>query len=383
MTKTRRQRLNYLKKCLNVQSKSYKQENMVAFLKKEVNRISKGNAIKLYEDNGNLYITKGVGKTYPCVVAHMDTVHSIVEDFQIYELEDVLFSFDTKKFKQVGIGGDDKVGIFCALEALQTFDTIKIAFFRDEEVGCIGSGLADMDFFSDVSFVLQADRRGYKDFVRKISGNMLYDDKFANAIEEVLVKYGKEECLLGGSTDVNVLHRKGIGVAVANCSCGYYKPHSDGEYVVISEVFATSDLFRDIILEVYEDGEKWECAKYTPPVIQQRASMGGINRNHNRYAPKGYFEKEWGDNHTFHFHDDMPPNKVSHTKVGCPQCKADITNNYDEFEDGYYCHNCTDYRYVSTELASINGNVPNKAMITTMLLEYYNNKRKRKNRRKK
>lgn len=383
MAKTKKQRLSHLKQVLMIQTKSRGQERMVEFIKNQIEELD-DRTITMYEDEGNIYITKGKAKTYPCVVAHMDTVHSIVENFHIYEHGDALFSFDHDTYSQVGIGGDDKVGIFCCLESLERFDTIKIAFFKDEEIGCVGSRSADMDFFKNVSFVLQADRKGYKDFVRKIAGNLLYSDDFAEIINPVLEKYNKEECMLGGSTDVGALHTKGIGVCVANSSCGYYNPHRDGEYVIISEVFKTSDLFRDIILEAYEDGKTWVMPKYSPPV---RHLPHNTNRN---FASAGrsypsqldWWRRDFDNEDVFHFLEELQGNSRVDMDVICPECKTKITDMYDDTEDGYYCVDCNGYRYLPNSKWGLKEDTPSSNMISNMISDRRRNRNKRRRNRK-
>jgi hypothetical protein len=237
--------------------------------------------------DGNVYATKGKAKTYPCVVAHMDTVHSIIPNkhFIVYydNKLDALWAKNTDTGEQTGVGGDDKVGIFLALEQLAAFDNIKCVFFRDEEVGCLGSNLAYMKFFKDVSFVLQGDRRGIGDFVNRISGNKLYDDKFSDAIKPILKEHNRKETH-GGMTDVSALVNGGIEVCVANASCGYYEPHSKWEFVTVTEAFDTSDMFSSIIRTLHKDGERWLC---------ERAKKQKYVNNYNR----GGRYDAWEDNH--------------------------------------------------------------------------------------
>jgi len=195
---------------------------------------------------GNLYITKGKAQNYPCVVAHLDSVHDIVSDLTILEFNGMLSGFNRNTMQQSGIGGDDKVGIYIALKCLEQFDNIKIAFFVDEERGCVGSGDADMNFFKDCKFVLQADRRGNADFITNASGTDLSSAEFQKAVQPYLTLYGfkKERGLM---TDVMMLKESGLNVACANVSCGYYRPHSKDEYVVIKDVENTLNLFKSII----------------------------------------------------------------------------------------------------------------------------------------
>ena len=82
---------------------------MFAFI---IRKISGMPNVSFFVQDGNIYITKGEAKNYPCVVAHMDTVHKIVEDLYVLQVGHKLTGFNRIKMEQTGIGGDDKVGIF-------------------------------------------------------------------------------------------------------------------------------------------------------------------------------------------------------------------------------------------------------------------------------
>ena len=116
---------------------------------------------------------------------------------------------------------------------LLTRDIIKCAFFHSEEIGCIGSSQADMEWFKDVGYCFQGDRRGNGDFIKSISGK-LYSKKFIKTIKPILKHHGYKETN-GSITDVGQLAENGIGVCVANMSCGYYSPHSDNEVVMFDD----------------------------------------------------------------------------------------------------------------------------------------------------
>ncbi len=238
-----------LKQVLSIQSESYNQWRMFAYIVRQL----KERDCSFYTHKGNIYVTKGMAVTYPCVVAHMDTVHDIAEDLTVLHVKSEfnsgqLTGFNTVTMTQTGIGGDDKVGIFVALEILDRFDDVKLAFFRDEEVGCVGSKVADMDFFDDVSFVLQCDRRGNSDFINIASGTKLMSKAFQKAITPITKRYNYKFAS-GMMTDVMMLKENKLGVSCANISCGYYNPHMANEYVVIDDVFNALELVTDIIKE--------------------------------------------------------------------------------------------------------------------------------------
>ena len=220
---------------LNIQSYSGETERMAEYIFDKC--LERGYEVDYSE--GNLYITKGISPDgyYPCIVSHTDTVHDIIPDadYMVVHDDNVAMAYDIKNMTPTGIGGDDKVGIYIAMTMLDNLDYCKAAFFRDEEIGCVGSSLADMSFFSDVRFVLQCDRKGNKDFVYNIFGTDLYGEDFYNDISPIIEEYGYSEST-GGLTDVYQLAENRVGVAVANMSCGYYNPHCDDEMINLHDV---------------------------------------------------------------------------------------------------------------------------------------------------
>ncbi len=109
------------------------------------------------------------------------------------------------------------------------YDNLKVAFFVGEEVGCVGSSKANMDFFKDVRFVIQCDRRSSNDLIASICSTEIASKEFIEATGYEDFGYHLEE---GMMTDVLTLKENGLGVSAINVSCGYYDPHSDHEFTV-------------------------------------------------------------------------------------------------------------------------------------------------------
>lgn len=259
-----------LKEILAVQTESGQEWRMFARIVRE---LSKMEGVQYTQDAvGNLYAWKGKSASFPCVVAHMDSVHDICEDLHVLEFNGMLTGFNRATMKQTGIGGDDKVGIYIALKCLEKFPSIKCAFFVSEETGCVGSGVADLSFFKDCRFILQADRRGSKDFITTAGSVELSGKEFQDAVKQYATKRGFS-FTTGMMTDVQELKRRGVAVACANVSCGYHRPHQSDEFVVVRQVENTLALFRDIIsncTSVY--GHTYTPKPYTPtPYTTQNA----------------------------------------------------------------------------------------------------------------
>lgn len=184
---------------------------------------------------GNIYVTKGEAETYPSIVAHLDQVQKIhSKDFEAIETKDIILGFSKKNKRQEGLGADDKVGVWIGLKCLLKYDAIKVVFFVGEEVGCVGSGKCDMEFFNDCRYVIQSDRRGSSDLITSIGGwTQLCSPEFIKDIKPELYGYREEHGMI---TDVGQLKERGLKVSAINLSCGYYQPHTDHEFVIKSEV---------------------------------------------------------------------------------------------------------------------------------------------------
>ena len=232
-----------LKSLYKVFSPSKNEGKMRRFIKRHVNGNIPGVTIS-HDKAGNLYLTKGVSESYPCICAHMDQVqHLHPKDFECVEGDDVIFGYSKKTRSQCGLGADDKNGLFIALECLASYDVMKCAFFVGEEIGCVGSGSADMEFFKDCRYCIQIDRRGNGDMVTDIYNRMCSDDFIADAAPE---EYGYSLCN-GAMTDVAELFENGVGISCINLSCGYYAPHTDNEYTSKSDVQKCYDFVCHII----------------------------------------------------------------------------------------------------------------------------------------
>lgn len=234
-----------LKALYGIHSPSGCESKMKRFIKRYIKKNIAGAEVRS-DKTGNLYVTKGEADTYPCVVAHLDQVqdtHS--DDFDLLELEGgIVMGYSPGRMQLEGLGADDKNGVWIALMCLKEFDIIKAAFFVQEEVGCVGSENADMEFFDDCRFVLQADRREGGDIINVASGTELCSQEFLDATGYMNFGYTPAEGML---TDVMTLKERGLNVSCINVSCGYYDPHTDRETTVLPELYRCLDFFRHII----------------------------------------------------------------------------------------------------------------------------------------
>ena len=232
-----------LKKLYTIHSPSGKESKMIAFLISYLNTIP---GVELEKDSyGNLYAKKGDAESYPCIVSHIDQVQRIhSKDFKAIVTGDIIFGYSARNHQIEGIGGDDKNGIFIALQALKKYTYLKAVFFREEETGCNGSSHAEMSFFDDCRFVIQCDRRGNSDLITTISCTDLCTEQFIRDIDPVKWGYKEER---GAMTDVEILKERGLSVSAVNMSCGYYNPHTDEEITVKSDLEKCWRMVRHII----------------------------------------------------------------------------------------------------------------------------------------
>ena len=165
------------------------------------------------------------------VTAHMDTVHlSVVQDFYEYVDENGRHILSSPQ----GIGGDDRCGIYMILEIIKEFKPY-VLFCEDEESGMIGAKKFVRtkyidEFDSDIDFMIELDRAHANDAV-------FYDCDNPEFTAYILenTKYEKD---FGTFSDISTLAPM-CGVAGVNLSCGYYKPHTLQEEVVVEEMLNT------------------------------------------------------------------------------------------------------------------------------------------------
>ena len=201
-----------------VQSHSRNEKYMVLYLDRVLEKLNLPYTI---DNVGNIIVIKGTAKTYPCIVSHMDTVHSFVKDYRICidESKRSIFAFNNDK--PTGIGGDDKCGILSCLYFLNVLPAVKVVFFTQEESGCVGSSKIDKSFFDDCRYIIQLDRRGSKDFIDTKDGQKCISHNLSSEIGSIKKEF-KFKSAVGSITDSINLWSDGIGISCMNISSGYY-----------------------------------------------------------------------------------------------------------------------------------------------------------------
>lgn len=238
---------------------------------------------------GNIYATKGMSESYPCVVAHTDTVHHIENGgIKAVVVEGNITGVNPLTMRQTGIGGDDKCGIWAAFHCMNALPYCKSAFFVDEESGCKGSRGCDLSFFDDCRFILQADRRGNSDFVTDIFGPLSSQD-FLVAVDAIGGARGYKSSD-GVSTDVAALRDRQVGISVANMSAGYHNPHRDSEYINIMDLLNVCAMMEEICLKVTD---KFPFVYVRPPYVKPAVIASSNGYSHQPFPDHDPHRTDW------------------------------------------------------------------------------------------
>lgn len=192
------------------------------------------------------------GELPMCLVAHLDTVHrEKPSDSSIF------LSYDKKLIMaKEGIGGDDRCGVYVNLFAINNCGDKKpsILFTTDEEIGCVGAGVAAKELENEVKnihFLVEIDRRGKQDACFYQTTNPEF--------EKFILDYGfKKEH--GSCSDISTLSPK-WGMASVNLSSAYYSAHTTSEYVNTVELMEIADK----VVKIVKDSEKTEFFQYKVP----------------------------------------------------------------------------------------------------------------------
>lgn len=237
--------MKLLQQLYKISSKSGVEDRIKSFI---LDYLSDVDLVVQTDDIGNLYITKGLAESYPCVAAHLDEIHSPCQREVVVD-GDVIYTVD-RLWNRVGCGADDKNGLWIIMNLLQSEPVLKVVLFVQEErdgelAGCRGARVSDLSFFNDVEFVVECDRKGASDVVNIGKGETsLCESDFIP--EHLLQQYGYE-MVKGGKTDVVELKMRGLAIPVCNISCGYYNAHKTSEYTKFSELQNCLNFVKEII----------------------------------------------------------------------------------------------------------------------------------------
>lgn len=220
---------------LTIQAPSGKEAKVVNYLKPRLQPL----VDKLWTDRyGNLLAEKVVGDGKGATVilsAHMDTVSNIQKGRQ------VLFDKETATFRSTKgvLGADDRAGIAIILAVLRNIDktefsgTIKVAFSREEEIGCVGAEHIDPAWYQGANLAIVVDRRGHRDIVTGCGTPWNFcSQAVGEFFENVSALLDMDWKVVGGGISDAVVFSEN-GVHSVNLSAGYVNEHTEKEIVNI------------------------------------------------------------------------------------------------------------------------------------------------------
>lgn len=249
---------------LNINGVSGKEEEVREYLKPVLSELVDTVTVDAYGNLlGELKCGNGKGSTV-LLSAHMDTVKGVMPDKKLV-LENGSISADNG-----ALGADDRAGIAIILTVLRNVKnlsfngTIKISFSREEEIGCVGAGKINPEWYKGTDLAIIVDRRGSRDIV--VGCSMAYCTnnvgEFMEDMSELLdMDY---QCVEGGVSDAMAFAENGINSI--NLSAGYYNEHTSKEFVVVSQMFDTAKLVLQAIALIndfsndfgkLEESNKW------------------------------------------------------------------------------------------------------------------------------
>lgn len=178
-----------------------------------------------------------VGDIPIALCAHMDTV------FPKPPAETEIF-YDRQKgviWSPLGLGADDRAGVFAIIQIIQKGLRPHVIFTVDEELGCLGAAVLAQEKcpFPDLRYIIQLDRRGHDDCVFYDCDN----PDFTKYVEN----FGFVENF-GSFSDIYDLCPN-WGVAGVNLSVGYINEHSTNEILFVGPLLNTIEKVRKMLTQ--------------------------------------------------------------------------------------------------------------------------------------
>ena len=226
----------------------YTQEDLVALV---YGLVSKPKAV----GDGFTIIGRG-NKPKPMLCVHLDTINTHYSQKGLYDY-DIMYDISkdmlklTPDSKASCLGGDDRAGVWIAIQMLadmlpETEWKYDIGFFKDEEIGCIGS--------THYSTYL-------RDYAPSNINTTCYiglDRKSGNGLHEIATYGYDNESLI--STFVSLGYTPAYGsvtdasnlageVACINLSVGYDNEHTNAEVLYLSCMKYTLEVLKRVELE--------------------------------------------------------------------------------------------------------------------------------------
>ena len=165
------------------------------------------------------------------VTAHMDTVHEVqVSRYNVHKWK----GQHRIQAPKIGIGGDDRCGIYMIVRMILDGLRPSVLFCEDEEIGSVGARkfckTKYVNDLKELNYLIELDRANSNDAV-------FYDCDNPEFTKFIIENTGYKEAH-GTWTDIVELSDE-CGIASVNFSCGYYNAHRTNEYVIFEEMQRT------------------------------------------------------------------------------------------------------------------------------------------------
>lgn len=336
-------------------SKSAHQDRFINWLK---DRLEKTPGVRVSQDKfGNLYAVKGDTDLYPCVIAHTDINQYFKKELRVERTDKFVYGMDNETGLQCGVGFDDKNGCLFALMMFDLIDEIKIAFFKDEEIGAVGSKQANAEFFRDCSMIFQMDRNSYKglELITRTNGVQVCSKEFVEAATPFMEKYHVTEGT-GSFTDVGeIVKLAGVDCIGCNLGAGYFDEHSEQEVTSIQALENSINFGYECLTTLGKT--KWEHKATSEYALKPTTVNYGerwsddyeIDDWNSSFEQKKFKLKIPTYKYRHHLqYDDIPDSHViMELKDGyCPCCYSTQILKYDDCTDMLTCGNCGDFFFV-------------------------------------
>ena len=255
---------------------------------------------------GNIFSIRFPGR--PLFVSHMDTVDDLDMSGKLRVTDRVLY----RKGSRI-LGADDKAGVNILMNFI---DEINFVFTVDEEKGCVGANalLFHNPFMlaaNQCSCAIEYDRTNATNLI-EYCGKQLTQDIVA------LTHYYPANGLY---TDVTVWEDEIPGV---NLSVGYYKHHTNAEYLVLDE---------------------WRMAASTLPILNT-----SLKEAYDVSLPKSDYVGPygWASNYDSadEYWDTYYENNYMHSYT-CSYCqtRSSKTNYFEDSDGQFLCEDCVSHLY--------------------------------------
>jgi hypothetical protein len=283
--------------CMSIPTKSEMEKRLVVFIMLFCQR----NHIKYeFDTYGNIYLTKGEleeGEYYPCVTSHLDSVQTKHGPYVLCGLPLDLVTTREKggthkvSVDGMGVGADDKGGVCISLSMFNHQPKLKACFFLEEEIGCVGSGQLNKDWFNDVGYVIGYDSPELNRAAWACSGTKLFNYEFyTKHMKKVCDKWGLTRFESEPFTDVKKI-REATQLICMNFGNGGYLAHSDTEYFIMEDMDHALGMGKELIDELgYVRYTLSNTTQYSAAQVTFKSS-NGENYNVANYVDSQSLEK--------------------------------------------------------------------------------------------